>query len=292
MPPPPIRIPIPFGTALLLLCLVATGCGEGDEETGRIGGRYVGQEIWIGYGPGRKGEKVRRTNQSREEARALVEDLRTRVLRGEDIGVLARRHSNLMGGVADGFSGLLPHDANAPDARDRTIVSVAIGEVTPIIELYEGFWFAKRVSLERGEELQRAFVRAARLRTRFRVLALLYAGAWIPDAEAREEVVRTRAETVALADSLLRRAKAGEPFDELARIYSQDAPSADRGGLAAVQQPDGSWTQWIRRQDPAFPGSVLEAAFTTPPGEIHPKVIVGPRGVFLVKVEEQREMDQ
>lgn len=280
---------------LLVAALLATACGNGDAPrapTGPIHGQYVGQEIWISYGPAKRGEGVKRIGREKDEARRLVEGLHERVLAGEDIGDLALRHSNAPGGAGRGYTGPLPVDAARPTARDRAIASVKIGQVTPVVEWMEGFWFARRVDLETGRSLEKAWFRAQRLRTRFRVIAILYRGAWMVDEEAKGKVRRTRAQAVARADAGLRELKAGASFEEMAELLSEDGPSAKRGGLAVARQPDRSTTEWIRRQDPGFPDSVLEAAFTTPVGELYPEVIVSPRGVFLVKVEGRREVAQ
>lgn len=286
----PARIALAVAAALVLAGLAS--CGEGPEaDEGPLRGPYVGQEIWISYGPAVPGEGVRRTGRSREEAQEIAERLHAQVLAGADIGKLAQEHSNLPGGVAKGFSGVLPRDPAHPDERDRAISRAAVGEVTPVVEWFRGFWFARRVDVATGAELAKLFGHERRLRARIRVIALLYVGAWIPDAEARAKVKRTRAQAVALADSLLKRLKAGASFEELARRASEDGPSARNGGIVTIPVGPGKTTEWIRRQDPGLPASVLEAAFTTPVGELCPHVIVSERGVFVLKVEERREVE-
>lgn len=291
MTQPPLRTAV----VLLLAAWVACGCGDGNgsgEAAGPIEGTYVGQEIWISYGPAKRGENVLRTGRAQDEARALAADLHRQVVAGADIGELAMEHSNAQGGAGRGYTGPLPVDRAQPTARDRAIASVAIGELTPVVEWFEGYWFARRVDMATGRALEEAWLRAARLRARFRVIALLYRGAWIPDAEAREKVKRTRPQAVAIADSMLKQLRAGVPFEELARRVSEDSLSAENGGIATVMNPDKTKTEWIRRQDPRFPRSVLEAVFTTPVGEVHPEVIVSPRGVFVVKLEGLKEVRQ
>lgn len=289
------RHPLRTWAVLFVAASLAAGCGDGEGKPGAGGpieGTYVGQEIWISYGPRRRGEGALRVGRSQAEAQAIAEDLHRRVLAGEDIGDLAMRFSNLQGGAGRGYTGQLPVDRARPSARDRAIASVDVGEVTPVFEWYEGYGFARRVDTETGRELKAVWQQAARLRARFRVIALLYRGAWIPDPDAREKVTRTRAEAVARADAVLKEIRGGAPFEDLARRVSEDGPSAARGGLATVTSPDRTTTEWIRRQDSHFPRSVLEAAFTTPVGELHPEVIVSPRGVFLVKVEGRRVIGQ
>ena len=290
-----IQTPWKVGIVLLLAACLSGACSDGDEPVqpaGPIEGSYVGQEIWISYGPAKRGEDVHRTGREQAEALAIAEDLHRRVLGGEDIGDLALLHSNAQGGAGRGYTGPLPVDRAHPTARDRAVASVAIGELTPVIEWFEGYWFARRVDMQTGRALEAAWQRAARLRVRFRVIALLYRGAWIPDVVAREKVKRSRAQAVARADSVLRQLAAGASFEELARRLSEDGRSAANGGIAVTLNPDGMTTEWIRRQDPAFPRSVLEAVYTTPVGEVHPEIIVSPRGVFVVKVEGRKELRQ
>lgn len=290
-----IQHPIRTGAALVLAAWLAVGCGDGPgtpADDGPLTGTYVGQEIWISYGPAKRGEDVLRVGRSKAEARALAEDLHRQVLAGADLGALAMRHSNAPGGAGRGYTGPVPVDPARPTARDRAIARAEIGELTPVVEWFEGFWFARRVDLETGRTLEAAWERAARLRARFRVIALLYRGAWMASGEARDQVKRTRAQAVAVADSALKQIRAGVPFEDLARRVSEDGPSAANGGLVTTRNADQTTTEWIRRQDPGFPRSVLEAAFTTPVGEVHPEIIVSPRGVFLVKVEERKELGQ
>jgi len=286
-----MRPTVPLACLLLALLAAGGGCGHGEDgASGPLDGPYVGQEVWISYGPAVPGEGLRRTGRSREEAQAIADDLHARVLAGADIGKLAQEHSNLPG-VAKGFSGVLPRDPAHPDERDRALAHAAVGEVTPVVEWNRGFYFARRVDLATGAVLARLFEHERRLRARIRVIALLYVGAWIPDAEAREKVKRTREQAVALADMLLKKLKAGASFEELARRHSEDGPSAKNGGIVTIPVGPGLTTEWIRRQDPGVPASVLEAAFTTPVGELCPHVIVSERGVFVLKVEERREVE-
>lgn len=283
------------GAALILLATLVAACGDEQVEvadTGPLEGTYVGQEIWISYGPAKRGENVLRTGRTREEALSIAEGLHQRVAEGEDIGQLAMRYSNAQGGAGRGYTGPLPADRAQPTVRDRALAALAIGALSPVIEWFDGYWFARRVDMETGRALETEWERAARLRARFRVIGLLYRGAWIPDAEARELVTRTRAEAVALADSVMKELRAGASFAELAARVSEDGLSARNGGIAVITNQDRTTTEWFRRQDPRFPRSVLEAAFTTPVGELHPEIIVSPRGVFVVKVEGLKEVRQ
>lgn len=288
--------PRPGFLVLLLAVCLAAGCGdwhEADRVEGQLEGTYVGQEIWISYGPAKRDEQdVVRTGRPKEEAQRLAERLRGEVSKGADIGKLAMQHSNAPGGAGLGYTGRLPVDPAHPTARERALASVPIGGLTPVFEWREGFGFARRLDLAQGEALKQHVMQLLRQRARFRSIALLYQGAWIPDAFAKDKVKRTREQAVARADAMLRELKAGASFEELARLHSEDADSARRGGIVAVRSPDGSTTEWISRQDPHVPASVLEAVFSTPVGQLYPEVIVSKRGVFLVKVEGRKAVDQ
>lgn len=283
--------------AALLIAFAA--CGEqgvpaspSSPATGPIEGEVVGQEIWLTYFSPENARYGRRVHRTAEEARALAETLRARVVAGEDIGALAEEYSNAPGAAARGFSGVLPADAEHPSARDRALASVAVGEVTPIVDWLGGMWFARRVDLEEGAALHRLFEQAGRERRMFRAIALLYRGAYLPERELAPRATRSLPRAKELAAHLLERLRAGEDFEALAREYSDDPGSAENGGLVTVPRSDGTRTPWVHRFETWVPESVLRAVFSTPPGELHPHVIVSPRGIFLIRVEERRFEDQ
>ena len=274
----------------VLAALLLGGCGDGNGAPaggGALARPIVGQEIWISYFSPEAHPYGRRTGRSAGEAKALADALRELVLAGEAIGALAREHSNAPFAAADGFTGVLPRDEQQPTATERALGAVAVGEVTPVLDYRGGYWFAQRIAPSRTRELEALLLRESGRRARFRSIALLYRGAWIADGEVREKVVRSKEDTIQLAQSLLAEITGGASFEEVARRASEDV-SAEAGGLVEVLRPDGTRTPWVRRQEPQIPASVLEVVFTTEVGTPHPEVIVSPRGVFLVLVEERR----
>lgn len=281
-----------LGAALVAVALLLAACGEEPATPGPGGplaGRYVGQEIWLTYFSPEHALYGRRIHRTAEEARALAEALRARVLAGEDIGALAETHSNAPGAAAGGFSGVLPADADAPTERDRALASVAVGEVTPIVDWLGGMWFARRIDRAAAARLQVRLDRVRAERVRLRAIVLLYQGVWVPDPALSRGVTRTKERAVALAETLLERARAGEDFEALAREFSDDAASAKNGGLVQVAREGGVQTAWLHRFETWVPDSVLRAAFATPAGEVHPDVVVSPRGVFVLRVDARRD---
>jgi PPIC-type PPIASE domain len=270
---------------LLGLGLLLSACGHDDPSDAPEPGPQVGQEVFLTYEAPEFAAFGHRVDRTKEEARALAEQLHARVVAGEDAGPIARDYSNAPGAAADGFSGRLPHDAAHPDARDRAIAATRVGGITPIVDWKGGWWFAKRVDLETGKRLERLFLEVGRRRVAVSAIALLYRTAWIPDAEAREQVKRTKEEAVKLATGILRQLQAGGSFEDMARADSEDKDSAERGGAIVLPGDDAKPTKWLRLQDPRVPHSVLEAAWETPVGQVHPRVIVSPRGVFLVRCD-------
>jgi hypothetical protein len=273
--------------------LLLAACGDSTSGTPSRGrfpepAPWVGQEIWLTYHSPEHAMMGRRVDRTREEAKALAESLRARVARGEDIGALAGEHSNAPGGAALGFSSWLG-GRSPPDPRDRAMAQTPIGELTEIVEWNGGWWFARRVSKQRGLELQALFEKAMRKRAKFEAIAVVWKGAYgLTDEDV---VTRTKEEALARAQEALARAKQGADFHDLVREFSDDPYSRERGGLVVVMGPDRQPTEWVRPQEPWLPAPLLEAVFSAPVGRVHPEVILTQRGIFVIRVL-AREGDQ
>ncbi|HOI55319.1 MAG TPA: peptidylprolyl isomerase [Phycisphaerae bacterium] len=104
-----------------------------------------------------------------------------------------------------------------------------------------------------------------------------------PKAQARMQLIRLRradfpseAAATALAESLARRARAGEDFAALAREHSTDARAQEGGAWPPLQK--GSY-----RED-----AVDRALFSEPVGSVCGP-IVGPRDIYVLKIVERTE---
>lgn len=78
-------------------------------------------------------------------------------------------------------------------------------------------------------------------------------------------------------EEALKRLKGGDPFEALAKEFSEDAQTSDRGGMVG----------WITKDGGVVP-EIEEAAFRHSPGEVTP-VIKTPRGYHVVKILERRK---
>ncbi len=251
-------------------------------------GQYVGQELWIAFSSPGLDPEGRRPRRTREEARALVDRLRSQVEAGTPVGALTWEHSNAPGSYAQGFSGVLPRDRARPDVRDDALMRTPVGRLSPIVEWHDGFWFARRVDLEQGRRLQELFERLGRLRVRARVIHVHHRDAY----PWKHNITRTREQAVEHARALLARLSAGEDFAALARAASED-DSGDRDGVLRTVHPDPARpTEWLTVSDPGYPWQLLKVLFVDGPvGRPWTDVVVHGRGMDLVEVLERREVE-
>jgi parvulin-like peptidyl-prolyl isomerase len=243
----------------------------------------VGQEIWVTYNSPEHAKYGTRTGRTREEALALAKELRAKVEAGADVGALAEEHSNAPGGSAEGFTGLRDPSRPGADVRDHALSRTPIGELTPVEEWLGGFWFARRVDLRRGAELQAKFDHAVRQRVRFQAVAIVWTGA---EGLREDDIVRrTKEQALERAEACYARAKSGEPFENLAPLYSDDKESRARGGHVHVIGPDGTSTEWVRKRQPGIEPEVMKFLFEGKVGDV--ALIETPRAYFVVKILER-----
>ncbi len=294
-----------------LACLAA--CGEGESDAPEkptlppgtcsistidapkanvprpLKGVYFGQEIWVSY-RSKEFEGVG-FRHSRERPIALhkARGLCRRVHTGEDIGVLARKWSNQGGAQADGFCAVpLPGNRNNPDARDIALFKTPVGQITPLIEWKGGFWFAKRISDAQGRALSDQLRRATKVRARARAIHIHHAGAF-----PRRHQFDTHPKKLALSTArwLIQELQRGVKFETLAKKWSNDGPSRERGGLLQTKHPvTKKPTEWIRWGDRNFSQQVLDVILRHgKPGEVWPTPVESGMGVDVVLVLERRD---
>lgn len=265
-------------------CAVSTVEVEHARVPLPIPGLYWGQEIWVTYKSDVHQDYGVRSSRSRAEALDLARKLCRAVEGGEDIGPLARRWSNGMGGLAEGFA-VVPEPAHraAPDARDLALIQTQPGELTPLLEWRGGFWFARRVTKERGQALGAKLAQRAATRAKARVIHIHHSGAF---PRRHEFDAYTKEQAVAKAWGLIRKIQDGADFEELARLHSNDARTRAQGGLLSTKDPrTGEPTEWVHWGDRSFSQPLLDVILEKAvPGTLWPEPVLSGQGVDLVLV--------
>ncbi len=109
------------------------------------------------------------------------------------------------------------------------------------------------------------------------IILVLFEGAEVgPPARAdgSKPKLLSQSEAKAKAETLVKRARVGESFEELAKANSDDEASAPKGGFYGV----------VRRTDP-LPEIIRNAVFGQKPGDITDPVKQGP-GFYIIRVAE------
>lgn len=295
------------GLALLLATLLAT-CGGGDAEQESVHllsprqaqlryprpepgtpGPFHAQEIWVTWRDPAYEDPFHRIR-TREQALALAEDLYRQVKAGAELGPLARAHSHAPGGRIHGWAVLFAVRQD-PDLRDRVLVGTRIGELTPLVEWRGGFWFARRIEQSTGERYRAQFEAAMGLRARARAIVFHHNETHLNRDESKG-ITRTMARGYiqGVFDALQR----GEKFEGLAREYSLDEASAQRGGLLHASFPlpgeDPSWLHW---GDIGYPQDLLDVVLETGEvGRVHPQPLDTSWGFIAVEVLERFRIDK
>lgn len=107
---------------------------------------------------------------------------------------------------------------------------------------------------------------------RARVRGILVSWGQIPK---EGEKSRTDTEAAAIIDEVVKRAKSGESFAGLAKRYSEDVSTKDKGGEFPL----------IRPEDKAINSSIKAAVFTIKPGDLSTAIRL-PGGIYVFKLEE------
>jgi peptidyl-prolyl cis-trans isomerase SurA len=172
--------------------------------------RYAATHVLVAWaGAARAPEGVTR---SEEEAEALASSIRERALAGESLEALARTHSDGASAPRGGGLGVYDTGTMMPEF-EAAVASVDVGGIGPLVRTAYGFHVVRRDA-----------VREIRLRH----VLVPFAGAWRSDATRSEEEARARAaEARAALD-------AGQPFEQVARTFGEDATAAHGGDLGTV----------------------------------------------------------
>ena len=296
-----------FAPAVLVILLAACGGGEDEEPPSIHGacglaevdvqatriprpipGLYWGQEIWITYRSDAHEDYGVRSTRSRPEALDLARKLCKAVRAGEDIGTLARKYSNGMGGLAKGFA-VVPEPAHRddPDVRDIALIQTQPGELTPLIEWQGGFWFARRITEPEGRALSELLQREMRKRARARVIHIHHRTA---SPRKHEFDKFTEEQAIAKAWALIREIQKGADFETLAREHNNDRDTRASGGLLQTVDPrTGKRTEWVRWGDRRFSQPLLEVILEKgKPGALWAEPVISGQGVDVVQVLERR----
>lgn len=151
----------------------------------------------------------------RAEARKKIEGLLTRVKAGEDFAALAQQHSDDTGSAREGGDLGFFGKGNMVPEFEKVAFALKPGEVSGVVESPYGFHIIK------CEAVSGDSVRARH------ILALF------PKPSEEDEK-----RAYALANELKERALKGEKFADLARQYSEDPESRERGGLLNFYRRD------------------------------------------------------
>ena len=156
--------------------------------------------------------------QIEDSVRTLAERLRQQILDGADFAAVSTEHSSLGAGANGGDLGYMESGDLVPEFS-RAAFKLEVGEVSGVVRTEFGYHVIKCEG-KRGDK--------AHLRH------LLLAVQPSPEDTAR---------TMALADSLISVARAGQDFAEIAKAYSRDNDSRAQGGelgwFAMQQMPEG-----------------------------------------------------
>jgi peptidyl-prolyl cis-trans isomerase SurA len=110
-------------------------------------GYYI---LQMGFTWDKKGNLVMPGTVAKQDARKRAEEIRNRVLDGENFKELASSFSNLPSAKDGGDIGMIKKDEMAPYMRE-TVLKMKPGEISPIVETESGFQFFKLLVVRDGE---------------------------------------------------------------------------------------------------------------------------------------------
>lgn len=212
---------------------------EIDEMLATAGGadapEYLVGHILIPVPEGATAEQIQ---SARARAEAVLAELRA----GADFAVAAATHSAGQTALQGGSLGWRT-EAELPTLFAGIVPSMAVGQISEVIDSPSGFHIIQLQERRRGEPQMVTQTRARHILIR-------------SDALISEEEARLRAET------LRQRIAAGADFAELARAHSADRGSAARGGDLAWFNPGTMVPEFERAMNQLAIGEISEPVRT------------------------------
>jgi peptidyl-prolyl cis-trans isomerase SurA len=140
-------------------------------------------------------------------ARAKIEAAQKRVAAGDDFATVAKQMSEWPNAANGGFLGSFRYGDFDSDAFDEAVAKLEPGQVSDVVETKFGLQIVK-LETRKGDEMTARHI----------VVKL-----------AADEDAQVRA--LDLAQSIAKRALGGESFEDMARTYSDDTNTRDKGGV-------------------------------------------------------------
>lgn len=184
---------------------------------------------------------------TRAQALELARALHGRALAGEALESLARAHSDGPSAPRGGDLGVYATGTFAP-AFEAAVASAEVGAIGPLVETPFGWHIVRRDAVVEG-----VFVH----------ILVSHADAW------RTESTRSPEEARARLQEALGQLRAGVPFEDVARAFS-DAPDAEDGGRLGLLGPG------------QLPPAIEHAAFALQPGETS-RIVPSPYGLHVIR---------
>jgi peptidyl-prolyl cis-trans isomerase SurA len=210
---------------------------------------FQAAEIVLTYTGARESKRYQpRVSRTKEEARALAEDILRRVREGKSFMDEAVAHSDLVNNYVGGVFAIFRKGTH-PKQFEEIVAGLGIGEVSEIIETETGFHIVERLPVQR--------IQIRQIMIDFQ-----------QPGETEGPPKRTKEEALARAEKVRRLAQQpGSDFAALAAEYS-DGPAANRGGL---NEPFGRGLRSYEFEKAVF---ALDAGEISPPIETETSVFI------------------
>lgn len=174
---------------------------------------------------------------ARERANAEIQQLRERIVAGEDFAEIAIAHSDGQQALEGGDLGWR-RGADLPKLFATTAAGLTPGELSEVLETSGGYHLIKLVDIRGGEERKT-----------------------VTETHARHILIATNAvrddrQAQVLAREIYDRLESGEEFADLSKQYSDDPGSKNNGGDLGFQPPGVFAPEFQVRIDQLQPGEL------------------------------------